>query len=173
MSNKTLKTRLKEEMDTRKISFLELERQTGVKANRMYKWYQQDTNPKTDDADTLEKWLNDLEKPIEHAQVKEPEATFADKSLNNLTESNKVLSDANKTLAEANKTLAEANLVISKNHDELIQLTKMIVANSGQSMRVDPVRDQTGKIKENPPVRERLPLGKKNSLQGNADKGDK
>jgi transcriptional regulator with XRE-family HTH domain len=173
MTTKPLKTRLKEVMDTRKISFLELERQTGVKANRMYKWYQQDTNPKTDDADILDKWLNDLEKDTGTNVVNEPEPTFADKSLNNLTESNKVLSDANKTLAEANKTLAEANLVISKNHDELIQLTKMIVANSGQPMRVDPVRDQTGKIKENPPVRERLPLGKKNSLQGKTDKGDK
>lgn len=56
---------------------------------------------------------------------------FTDRSLNNLTESNKVLSDANRTLAEANKTLAEANYVISKNHEELIQLTKLIVSNTG------------------------------------------
>lgn len=53
--------------------------------------------------------------------------TIADRSLSNLTESNRVLSEANNTLAEANRTLAEANLVISKNHDELIQLTKLIV----------------------------------------------
>jgi uncharacterized coiled-coil protein SlyX len=55
---------------------------------------------------------------------------FQGQSLQNLSDSNKVLADANKTLAEANKTLAEANYVISKNHDELIQLTKMIVSSS-------------------------------------------
>lgn len=65
----------------------------------------------------------------ETKDITHPE-TFAGQSLNNLTESNKVLAEANRTLAEANKTLAEANHVISKNHDELIQLTKMIVANS-------------------------------------------
>jgi uncharacterized coiled-coil protein SlyX len=59
-----------------------------------------------------------------------------------------VLSDANKTLAEANKTLAEANLVISKNHDELIQLTKMIVANSGQLTKVPVVHQSKGTSKE-------------------------
>jgi uncharacterized coiled-coil protein SlyX len=173
MTTKPLKDRLKEAMEKSKTSFLELERQTGIKSNRMYKWYQQDTNPKKEDGDILEKWLNDLEKDTVANVVNEPEPTFADKSLNNLTESNKVLSDANKTLAEANKTLAEANLVISKNHDELIQLTKMIVANSGQSMRVDPVRDQTGRIKETPPVRERLPLGKKNHPTNTTEKGDR
>jgi transcriptional regulator with XRE-family HTH domain len=62
MSTKPLKTRLREAVDRRKISFLELERQTGIKANRMYKWYQQGTNPKKEDADILEKWLNDLDK---------------------------------------------------------------------------------------------------------------
>lgn len=71
--------------------------------------------------------------------AKEGESGYTSLSLNNLTESNKVLAEANRTLAEANKTLAEANHVISKNHDELIQLTKMIVANSAASPKNQPV----------------------------------
>jgi uncharacterized coiled-coil protein SlyX len=59
-----------------------------------------------------------------------PKPDFQGQSLQNLSDSNKVLAEANKTLAEANKTLAEANHVISKNHDELIQLTKMIVSST-------------------------------------------
>ncbi len=54
-----LKDRLKELMDRKGISILELERQTGIPANRMYKWYKQGTNPKTEDAATIEKWIED------------------------------------------------------------------------------------------------------------------
>jgi transcriptional regulator with XRE-family HTH domain len=61
--NNQLKDRVKEAMDRGKVSMLELERQTGIPANRMYKWYQQGTNPKKDDADKLEKWRQSYKNP--------------------------------------------------------------------------------------------------------------
>ena len=57
MVAKSLKERLKEAMEERKMSFPKLERITGIKASRMYKWYEENTNPKTADAEILEKWL--------------------------------------------------------------------------------------------------------------------
>lgn len=81
----------------------------------------------------IKKQLEKVEKedlPTLSGKSKQKTSGYVDLSLTNLTQSNKVLAEANRTLAEANKTLAEANHVISKNHDELIQLTKMIVSNS-------------------------------------------
>lgn len=131
MTTKPLKDRVKETLDHRKMSFLDLEKSTNIPANRMYKWYQQNTNPKARDAETLEKWLNSVENiqnPVSLAE--EPEVAYA--SVRNLTESNRILAEANRTLAE---TLAEAQHLISKNHDELIQLTNMIVTNSPASTK--------------------------------------
>jgi transcriptional regulator with XRE-family HTH domain len=85
--NNQLKDRVKEAMDRGKVSMLELERQTGIPANRMYKWYQQGTNPKKDDADKLEKWLNDLEKHTNEAELQEPQANYESRrSLENTLE---------------------------------------------------------------------------------------
>lgn len=89
MNTKPLKIRIKEAINSRNLSFLELERQTGIKANRMYKWYQQGTNPKKDDADVLEKWLNDLDKSTNQETItvmKEP----LEIAILNLSESDKI-----------------------------------------------------------------------------------
>lgn len=73
-------------------------------------------------------------------------AELSGHSIDNLTESNKVLAEANRTLAEANKTLAEANHVISRNHEELIHLTKMIVSNAAPRTNLigEPDLDEPG-----------------------------
>lgn len=62
-SSNTLKDRLKETMAERKITFPKLSRIVGIPASRMYKWYEEDTNPKYADAELLEKWI--LGEPLE------------------------------------------------------------------------------------------------------------
>lgn len=54
-----LKIQLKKTMDERGISFPVLAKKLGIPAARMYKWYQQGTNPKPEDALIIEKWIND------------------------------------------------------------------------------------------------------------------
>lgn len=56
-SYNTLKDRLKEQMQERKITFPKLSKIVGIPASRMYKWYEEDTNPKAADAEILEKWI--------------------------------------------------------------------------------------------------------------------
>jgi transcriptional regulator with XRE-family HTH domain len=107
---------------------------TGIPRPRIAKWEEGKANPKTEDYKILENFFASIGEVSAAGATALVEA-YPEKTLSNLSESNKVLAEANKTLAEANKTLAEANHVISKNHDELIQLTKMIVANSGVSPR--------------------------------------
>lgn len=127
MVTKELKSRLKETMDRRGISFLELERQTGIKANRMYKWYQQDTNPKKEDSDLLEKWLNDLDKvPPEPAhETATTDKTMAAEPQKSLTEHALFL------MAQSNNMMAEAMLLAEKNRSAITEsnkdLTKTIV----------------------------------------------
>jgi transcriptional regulator with XRE-family HTH domain len=88
LTPKQLKDRLKEVMKSRKISFPELEKQTNIPANRMYKWYQQGTNPKKEDSDILEKWLNDLENVpiIQEPAIEYGIKTSLERSIENLTE---------------------------------------------------------------------------------------
>lgn len=57
-AQKALKDIVKDRMDALNISILELSRQTGIPSARMYKWYKDDTNPKFEDAQTLQEWLN-------------------------------------------------------------------------------------------------------------------
>lgn len=125
----------------------------GVDVERLRKWEQRDVDPKdSGDIQKVEAFFKTSVSKLKTLETfqffpretktneasKEP-PDYNERSLTNLTESNKVLAEANRTLAEANKTLAEANHVISKNHDELIQLTKMIVAvNSGGGQLAKP-----------------------------------
>lgn len=54
---KLLKVRVKERMAELKMKMPELSELTGIPKDRMYKWYSENSNPKTDDAEILEKWL--------------------------------------------------------------------------------------------------------------------
>ena len=112
MNTKPLKDRVKEELDKRKISFLELERQTGIKANRMYKWYQQDTNPKKEDADLLENWLNGLYKSTKESGniVEDPEVDYSQPIIQvvlNLSYTSKKNADSMDKMAATNQKNTE------------------------------------------------------------------
>lgn len=60
---KFTKQRLREEMARRKVKVPALEKATGIPKDRIYAWYRDNTNPKTEDQIILERWLNNL--PIE------------------------------------------------------------------------------------------------------------
>jgi transcriptional regulator with XRE-family HTH domain len=95
-SDKPLKDKVKEEMKKRKVSVLELSKETGIPSPRIYKWYQEGTNPKADDVVLLSKWLSgNLEKPL---MVEEGESIYKpsmEVALLNLSESTNKLSDSN------------------------------------------------------------------------------
>lgn len=62
--DKPLKEIVKERMDELEINVRELSRQTGIPAPRIYKWYDENgkpANPKHNDIQTLQEWLNDTE----------------------------------------------------------------------------------------------------------------
>lgn len=167
----TLTGRLKAELKKRKMSVPEFQEETGIPKDRVYKWLKRDTDKiGHEDANIIEKWINGQLDNVPHGTLKNTGNQVTDQSLNNLTESNRVLAEANKTLAEANKTLAEANHVISKNHDELIQLTKMIVSSSSKQTvsEVHPGSSKTGDI---PASQGDLALDKKYSKDKNVLKG--
>jgi phage repressor protein C with HTH and peptisase S24 domain len=54
---KSLLDIVKEQMDAKKINIRQLALQTGIPADRIYKWFQRNLNPKVEDADTLREWL--------------------------------------------------------------------------------------------------------------------
>src|SRR5688572_15579893 len=70
----SLKERLKEIMEIRKVSFPKLSVVTGIPASRMYKWYEQNTFPKAKDAAILENWISDPEFDI--SRFEEPKIPY-------------------------------------------------------------------------------------------------
>jgi phage repressor protein C with HTH and peptisase S24 domain len=59
--DKPLKEKLKDFMEKHKLSMLQVARLTGIKSGRMYKWYQENTNPKDEDANVLRNWMTRYE----------------------------------------------------------------------------------------------------------------
>lgn len=152
---------LKAKRKERRLSVPELSDLIGIPADRIYKWEASKATPKYEDRQFLEKWINSEDwKNIPHETPNS--RNYSERSLENLTESNKILAEANRTLADANKTLAEANHVISKNHDELIQLTKLIVSSSNRQI-VSEEHHESDKTKEHHPSQGDLSLDKKYS----------
>ena len=56
--DKTLKDIVKERMGIRGMNIQDLSKETGIPATRIYKWYSKDLNPKYDDVQVLQQWLN-------------------------------------------------------------------------------------------------------------------
>lgn len=54
------KEKLRDEMNRRKVKVPALEKATGIPRDRIYAWYRDNTNPKREDQDILERWLNGL-----------------------------------------------------------------------------------------------------------------
>src|SRR5690349_2565920 len=55
---KDIKERLSEAMQQRGIKIPKLSEITGIPKDRIYKWFQQGSYPKAEDATVLEKWIN-------------------------------------------------------------------------------------------------------------------
>lgn len=94
----------------RGLNVQEIERQSGIKGGRIYKWLNGAGNPKVEDSEKLIKWagqyLEDVPratKEAEAVQGPDKEKGLTMQALVNLTESNKTLSDSNKILAESHR----------------------------------------------------------------------
>lgn len=117
--SKPLKIRLKEKMDARKVKIPALSVQTGIPKDRIYAWYRDNSSPKADDQEKLEKWINgeiSIIEPVENAN----RGTFVGPSEQAIVD----IASSNKTLAEANKTLADAHKIIARNNEDLIKMVK-------------------------------------------------
>jgi transcriptional regulator with XRE-family HTH domain len=119
---KELKDRLKEAMEAKKIGIQEVARQTKIGADRMYKWYKENTNPKHDDAKKLEEWLIGLEE----SPNEKPD------TLHIALRGNQVLYDANRDLAYANRRLADAHYMLAESNRELV----MALISSGKTFGI-------------------------------------
>lgn len=90
----------------RGFNVLELSRQTGILAPRIYKWLEGKGRPKVEDAQKLVNWARKnldkviIEVPIIHTEEtpKKEEVSHL-QIINNLTESNRMLAEANLILA--------------------------------------------------------------------------
>lgn len=102
-------------MKERGVRFPEVAVQTGIPAQRMYKWYQEKSNPKTEDSKIIEDWISgNLENvPRETTQEEPPK----DRSISPEMEVILKLTNSNVGLVESNKTLAD-------NTKELIAMMK-------------------------------------------------
>lgn len=160
---------LKNKRKERGLSVPELADVIDIPADRIYKWESGKAAPKYEDRQFIEKWINSEDwKNVPRLTGNTERENYNERSLNNLTESNKILAEANKTLADANKTLAEANHVISKNHDELIQLTKMIVQANSRTSQATVTSETDSKVSTEEAEKELRQTGRTGpfSLQG-------
>lgn len=57
---KFTKITLREEMKRRKVKVPALSEVTGIPKDRIYAWYRDNTNPKKEDQEILEKWINEV-----------------------------------------------------------------------------------------------------------------
>lgn len=82
---KQLKDRIKEAMEERGIKIPQLAKETKIPKDRIYKWYQDDTNPKYEDALVLENWLSSqkIDKTPQDTSISEnPQAADVQKKYN-------------------------------------------------------------------------------------------
>lgn len=110
---KFTKSVLREEMKRRKVKVPTLAELTGIPKDRIYAWYRDNTNPKKEDQDILEAWLNEVpfkknEEIIKGAEIDPLQI------IHNLTESNRILAEANLILA--NKINPGKPTIKSGNH---------------------------------------------------------
>jgi phage repressor protein C with HTH and peptisase S24 domain len=56
--DKSLIDIVKKRMEEKNVNVQLLSKQTGIPADRIYKWFQRNLNPKSEDADKLREWLN-------------------------------------------------------------------------------------------------------------------
>jgi hypothetical protein len=109
----SLKIRLKEALEQRGVKVPTLSKHTGIPKDRIYAWYRDNTDPKMNDAEKLEKWLNE-EKPSENegnGQVEEMKALQSTDNLtllrilDNLSAAHREISESNNKLADNEKAI--------------------------------------------------------------------
>jgi transcriptional regulator with XRE-family HTH domain len=138
-----VKERLKITMRERGVKIPVLAQQTGIPKGRIYGWYRDNSNPKAEDLQVLEGWLN-KETSIK-SKENVPRATFQNEKANNeelnniplhdLISSNNKLAQASLVQAEKDKIRAQADLVREEKEKALVEsnaeLTRMLKATAG------------------------------------------
>jgi transcriptional regulator with XRE-family HTH domain len=132
-----------DEIKAKGVSVLTISKETGIPANRMYKWYEGKGSPKHEDVQKLRKWLG---KDVEEVPREKGES-----------------SDLSKLIA-SNQDLAEANKALAKSHAELVVLMKSsLVQNSDVQIGavVQTLTDAILKIGEKVEVWDSVEVGRK------------
>ena len=79
--DKSLKEKVSEEMKRRGVKVPRLSKETGIPKDRIYKWYQQGSNPKPEDSITLEKWIIDSQMKRQQNMLNEDEGEYGGEPL--------------------------------------------------------------------------------------------
>lgn len=119
MIEMSLKEKLLNAMKIRGVKVPKLSKETGIPADRIYKWFQQGTHPKEEDSVILEKWINGESENVENnAPVSDSKAFYGhdsgEASLSGLIEINRNLSAAAMIDAESRKELVRQNEYLTK-----------------------------------------------------------
>lgn len=81
---KFTKAVLREELRRRRVKVPTLSEVTGIPRDRIYAWYRDNTNPKKEDQQILENWLNEV--PFKKSEEIAQKAEDKDKTIYNLSE---------------------------------------------------------------------------------------
>lgn len=99
-------SKLFDALKQRKMSVPEFSLQTHIPKDRVYKWRQQGTNPKSEDEKIILAWLGEMEIVPREAKREKSEYTPS-----GLLEAMSIIAN----LTESNRMLAEAQLLLAKN----------------------------------------------------------
>lgn len=121
--DKPLKVRLKEEMKKRGVRTPALSIQTGIPQDRIYAWYRDGSNPKTEDRAILERWISG--EMVEVFEDSSNGRTKPQESLN--SEFLDIMRDRLKDMHERVRELKEDKEWLKKNLE--FSLTALMVGN--------------------------------------------
>lgn len=121
-------------MKDRRIRFPYLSELTGIPTARMYKWYQQNTKPKTEDALKIWTWINDKKMDLGRQNLEEADSSYTpdskqshqnentsnNSSLQSLIESNRRLIETQFNYSLAQKQLADAQKILAESHKSVV-----------------------------------------------------
>jgi hypothetical protein len=130
----TLVDKLKKHMRERNIKVPQLQMETGLPRDRVYKWFKNNPKIKHEDAEIIEKWISGTMEDVP-METKDGEPIGSIGALQSLADGNKVLYEANRTLADSNKNLSEANkkladahFILAEGNRELITIFKDFIS---------------------------------------------
>lgn len=135
-----VKERLKQKMDERRVKIPVLAELLGIPKGRIYGWYRDNSNPKADDLQKLEKWIagETFTKSKEKVARGTEQIDIADSTpLHDLILSNSKLADAALINAEANKLREEKELRLVQSNAELTAMLKQSGVNPEGTVIID------------------------------------